>query len=77
MNSDRRKRLRSVISIVQSCADEVDAIADEEETARDNMPENLQYSEKYEAIEEACDYMRDACNSLDEAIQHMESAIVQ
>ena len=46
----------------------------EEEEYRDNMPENLQGSERYEAADAAVDNMSSAVDALDEAISSIESA---
>ena len=59
MNKDRRKRIQEAIEILE-------AVKDEEEEVRENVPENLYYSVKAEqmeenvdAIENALDYLRD------------------
>lgn len=75
MNKDRRKRIRSVIQTIQNCADIVDNIRDEEETAMDNLPENIQESDRYTAMEDAVAYLEEAGEALSEAIQNMEGAI--
>ena len=49
-------------------------IMSEEEDYRDNMPENLQGSMKYDAAEEAIDNMQDAIDSLEEAIDSLNEA---
>ena len=43
--------------------------------ARDNMPENLQGSEKYERADEACSNLSDAYDSLQDAIDNITAAI--
>ncbi len=47
----------------------------EQEEYRDNMPENLQGSERYEKADEACDNLRGALDSLEEAINYIEEAV--
>lgn len=42
---------------------------------RDNIPENMQESERYEKADEACDNLSSAVDSLEEAISSIEAAI--
>ena len=73
MNAERRKRIRSVIYTPPKCTDTVSDILDEEEDAMNNMPENLQDSDRYTAMEDAVTYLEDAGAALDEAIQNLKS----
>ena len=68
MNKDRRKRLEDL-------SEQIDIIKNELE-ARDNLPDNLQESSKAErmdeiiqAIEESMEYLEQACDGIQEAIQ--------
>lgn len=47
---------------------------DGEEDALDNMPENLQGSERYEKIEAAVDLLNDASECIDAAIEKINEA---
>ena len=75
MNKDRRARLRAVRNKLNDAREEVVAIRDEEDETRDNMPENLAYSERYERSEECSGAMDAAIDSIDEAIGSIEEAI--
>ena len=77
MNKDRRLRIRSVIQTIQECADTVSSIRDEEEMAMDGLPENLQYSDRYTAMEDAAGYLESAESALEEAVQNLEDAASQ
>lgn len=77
MNKDRRLRIRSVIDTIQGCVDTVSSIRDEEEMAMDGLPENLQYSDRYTAMEEAAGYLESAESALEEAVQNLEDAASQ
>ena len=77
MNKDRRLRIRSVIDVIQECADTVSSIRDEEEMAMDGLPENLQYSDRYTAMEDAAGYLESAESALEEAVQNLEDAASQ
>lgn len=77
MNKDRRLRIRSVIQTIHECVDTVSSIRDEEEMAMDGLPENLQYSDRYTAMEDAAGYLESAESALEEAVQNLEDAASQ
>ena len=74
MNKARRKALDEVISKIEEAKELLENLQAEEEEYRDNMPENLQGSERYEAADAAVDNMSSAVDALDEAISGIESA---
>ena len=74
MNKARRKALDEVISKIEEAKELLENLQAEEEEYRDNMPENLQGSERYEAADAAVDNMSSAVDDLDEAISSIESA---
>ncbi len=43
----------------------------------DGLPENLQYSDRYTAMEEAAGYLESAESALEEAVQYLEDAASQ
>ena len=53
----------------------VNHIAIVQEEYRDNIPENMQESERYEKADEACDNLSSAVDSLEEVISSIEAAI--
>lgn len=74
MNKARRKALDEVISKIEEAKELLENLQAEEEEYRDNMPENLQGSERYEAADAVVDNMSSAVDALDEAISSIESA---
>lgn len=52
----------------------VSTALEQEEDALDNMPENLQGSERYEDIEAAVDLLNDASECIDSAIEKINEA---
>jgi len=52
----------------------VESVREEEKDCLDNMPENLQNSERYEAMEEAVDALEEAIESINEANESIEQA---
>lgn len=68
MNRERRRKIRSVVKRLGSCANDLSAIKDDEDEARENMPENLQGGEAYCTSEEMSDKIDDALSDMQEAI---------
>ena len=50
MNKTRRKQIDDVIAGLQELQETVETIMNDEEEYRDNIPENLQGSERYETL---------------------------
>lgn len=73
-NKIRRKSLEEVIAKIQELSEEIESFMADEEEYRDNMPENLQGSERYEKADEACSAMQDAIDNLEEAVENLEIA---
>lgn len=74
MNKARRKKLEELYDIIYEAKDRLEMLHDEEEEYRDNIPENLQGSERYERAEEAVDALDSAVSSLEEALNYIETA---
>ena len=75
MNKPRRKYLQVLLVQLTEIRDTLEAIKDEEEEYRDNMPENLQGSERYEKADTVCDDLCDAVSNLEEVIANIENSI--
>ncbi len=67
MNKQRRIRLKEANSYLDCAMQIVSSVKDEEQDGLDNMPENLQNSER-------CTIMEDAIDALEEAIENIERA---
>ena len=67
MNKVKRDLLKDAKALLGKASDIVARGLEEEEDCIENMPENLQASEKYERME-------DAINKLESAIDHIENA---
>lgn len=86
MNNDRRKAITAAVSLVEALKGQIEeavsaieAIKDEEEEYKDNMPESLQSSERYETAEAAVSALEEALSplediDLDEVISQLETA---
>lgn len=74
MNKVRRKTLQDLYDIIADAKDNLDEVRGEEEEYKDNMPENLQGSERYERAEAAVSALESAISSLEEALGYIEEA---
>jgi len=80
MNNQRRKELANIVSAMENVSTPIDIeelegiksdiemVLMDEEMAFDSMPENLQYSMRGEASQEAQDNMNEAIDLIDEFI---------
>ncbi len=75
MNKVRRGALREIIDKITDARDALEMLKDEEEEYRDNMPENLQGSERFQTADEACESLYEAVSQLEEAVDNIETAI--
>lgn len=72
MNNKRRKEISKAIGQIE---DVVQQILDDEEEAFENMPKNLQESERGEISQDAQAALSYAVDALEEAIGALEDAI--
>lgn len=75
MNKQRRQRLREVNIFMNSLLTTIETIKDTEESAYDNMPENLQESSRAYEMEDNIDNLEDAIDSLSDAINSIENIL--
>lgn len=75
MNKIRRKSLQNIIEQLEEVKGSLEDLQAEEEEYRDNMPENLCGSEKYEKADDAIANIEDAINDIEEAINSIETAM--
>lgn len=82
MNKERRKELNKAVemlnslsSILYDATDIVETCKGEEEEYRDNMPENLQGSDRYSMADEACDCLDNALDSLSDVTDTINDII--
>jgi len=69
----RSDRLEEILVMLRGSFDELEMLADEVQEHVDNMREtNLQYTEKYEHLEEAASSLDDGRTQLEEAIDTLE-----
>ena len=76
MNNKRRELLKSAIILLDRASSIVNNALDQEQDCLDNMPENLQMSERYENMEAAVDCLEEAASHLDDARSRIAEASV-
>lgn len=72
MNADRRSRVIKAKQLLEEAKDILEEALNEEDEYRDNIPENLQNSERYEQSETYSDAMDSAINEISSAIESLE-----
>ncbi len=75
MNNKKRSVLEQAILLLEKVSDYVSQVEDDEQDALDNMPENLQLSERYEKMEDAVSNLENAINGIDEVKENIELAM--
>lgn len=75
MNKQRRRALEDLAGQIDALKNEVSTFKEEEETARDNLPDSLQEGERGQAMETAADTLEEAVDALQEAMDKIEEAI--
>lgn len=75
MNKERRKSLQTIVDQLVELKGTLDDLKQEEEVYRDNMPENMQESERYQKADEACDNLYEAVSQIEEAVSGITAAI--
>jgi chaperonin cofactor prefoldin len=68
MNKVRRQQLKKWLEDLENIKNELERIAEDEQEYYDNIPENLQNSERATDSEAAIDQMNEAVSSLEDVI---------
>ena len=68
MNKTRRKKIENQINVIEAALSEIEDLKDEEQESFDNIPENLQMSDRAMDSEMALDAMNDAIESIEDGI---------
>ena len=75
MNDVRRKEINKAIDLIREAQSILESCRDDEQDYLDNIPENLQSSDRYYRAEEAIDSLDEAIDSLDSAADQAEEAV--
>ena len=71
MNKIRRTQLKKIAEELENSIGKLERIKEQEDDARENMPENLEYSDAYENSEQCSDTIEDVISSIQEAINNI------
>ncbi len=75
MNKLRRKALEKLNEVIAEAKERLEEIYNEENDYLENIPENLQGSERYEKAESATYAIGEAIEALDSTIDYIEEAM--
>ena len=75
MNDERRKKLRGLMEQVEAAKGELETIREEEALYFDNIPENMQGSDKYQKAEQAIENLDEAISALESFADNIEAAV--
>ena len=75
MNKQKRKSLKDAITHLNFAISVVTSVRDDEQWSLDNMPENLENSERYEKMDNAIDSLEDALERIESAKESIDEAI--
>lgn len=75
MNKQRRIRLKEANSYLDRAMQIVSSVKDEEQDSLDNLPENLQGSERCTIMEDAIDALEDAIGNIEQASESINNAL--
>ena len=75
MNNSRRTLLSKATDFIEKTIEIVEEVRDEGQGSLDNIPENLQNTERYETMEQAVKSLENALDSLNEAVDEIDSAM--
>lgn len=75
MNKIRRKQLEKWLEEMEAIKNKLENICSDEEEYFDNIPENLQSSERASDSESAIDQMSEAVSTIEDAISCIEELV--
>lgn len=75
MNKQRRKAIEDVTGKIRDLLVDLEVLRDEEEEYRDNIPENLQGSERYEKADECVDGLTDVIDEIERQLEEVDELI--
>lgn len=71
MNKERRNQIKKIYDELEMLKDRLENVFTQEANAFDNMPYNLQTSDKGLKIEEGIDHLESTMNSIDDALNEL------
>lgn len=75
MNANRRRRLIQIIEKATQLQEQLRTIQEEEQNALENVPESLQYTDRYCDMEQAAEVLGEAADTLEDTINGLEAIL--
>lgn len=75
MNKIKRAKLKEAESFLIKAKSLISSVRDRERDDLDNFPENLQFGERYAAMENAIDELEDAIDNIELASESINNAM--
>lgn len=75
MNRERRNTLKKATEYLDRAIDLISEARDDEQASLENLPENLQDSERSETMEYAIENLEEAIDKIDEAKDSIDCAV--
>lgn len=76
MNKKRREVLQGCIRNLESTSEDIELAIGEEQNCLDNIPENLQESDRCVQMEKSVELLEEALSNIESAISDIEEAIM-
>lgn len=74
LNKEKRNELNTARELLSKSLDIINRVKDKEQDCLDNMPENLESSERYSTMETAIESLEDAIEKIEEAQDSIDDA---
>lgn len=74
MNKARRKEIENIVEKLEELQSDIESVLSDEQDYLDNIPENLQGSERYETAEMAVDELQSAYDTIEDVISALQNA---
>lgn len=75
MNRERRKRLEKIVSQIEELRDQLAVIQEEEQEAYDNLPDNLNDTDRATQLYDNASNLEDAASNLDDVCDSIRDII--
>lgn len=75
MNKERRKQLLKANDLLQEAKSIISSVRSDEEMALDNIPENLQDSERYNTMSDNVDDLSDIFDDIEDIIDNISEVV--
>ncbi len=73
MNIQRRKEISRIETALEELKNDLEIVLEDEQSALDNMPENLQESERATEMQDYIDNLETAIGSIEEAMDELSN----